>query len=208
MIDRDSYYDQLTGYIHTNPVKAKIVTDPSKYIWSSYNSYIYGSSAYADIDRVRECIGHELKRHKEFVKISDNCEDPAKEVRAGFILGSEEFVNDKLALLHDMVNSKDFSHKRAVKGIIKPEHIIGAVSKHFGISQDEIIKSVKRPMTAKKIAIYLLQLKTGLTNSDIGKMFSMNASAVSKAARNFEKDMLGDPKLSKKVDEIVSTFEV
>lgn len=208
LIDQDSYYDQLVGYIHTNPVTAKMVTDPSKYRWSSYGSYIYGSSAYVDLGRVRECLGHDLKRHKDFVKDPSNCEDPSKEIRAGFLLGDENFIDDKLSRLSEMTKIKDFAYKRVLIVRVSPEKIINSVSAHYGMNIDELIKSVKRPMTAKKAAIYLLQTKAGLTNIEIGNMFNMHASAISKAANNFEKEMLGDKRLANVVREIVSTFEV
>lgn len=39
-ITDDKYLLQVIRYIHNNPVKAKMVKLPEKYIWSSYNEYI------------------------------------------------------------------------------------------------------------------------------------------------------------------------
>ncbi|NPV72564.1 MAG: transposase [Pelotomaculum sp.] len=39
-IESDDYLLASIRYVHNNPVKAKIVTDPSSYKWSSYNLYI------------------------------------------------------------------------------------------------------------------------------------------------------------------------
>lgn len=40
LVQADAYYSELTRYIHLNPVRAKIIDNPQKYLWSSYNSYI------------------------------------------------------------------------------------------------------------------------------------------------------------------------
>ncbi|PXF52054.1 MAG: hypothetical protein C4B57_11550 [Deltaproteobacteria bacterium] len=40
VIDEDSYFQELTRYIHLNPVRAKMVKNPEDYRWSSYNAYV------------------------------------------------------------------------------------------------------------------------------------------------------------------------
>ena len=39
-IEKEGYVLSLTRYIHQNPVKANMVKTASKYLWSSYNSYV------------------------------------------------------------------------------------------------------------------------------------------------------------------------
>jgi len=40
LADEDSYFLELTPYIHLNPIKAKIVDLPQKYKWFSFKGYI------------------------------------------------------------------------------------------------------------------------------------------------------------------------
>ena len=40
IVDKDSYFEVLTKYIHLNPVKARIVNVPEEYKWSSYRGFI------------------------------------------------------------------------------------------------------------------------------------------------------------------------
>lgn len=40
LIDVDSYLLELVRYLHLNPVRAKLVTNPADYNWSGHNSYI------------------------------------------------------------------------------------------------------------------------------------------------------------------------
>lgn len=40
LVDKDSYMAEVSRYIHLNPVRAGIINDPSKYIWSSCRAYV------------------------------------------------------------------------------------------------------------------------------------------------------------------------
>lgn len=42
LVDQDSYSLQLCRYIHLNPVRARLVSDPKDYQWSSYKDYAGG----------------------------------------------------------------------------------------------------------------------------------------------------------------------
>lgn len=40
LCDKDAYLVELVRYIHLNPVRAKVVTDPEKYLWTSHLGYL------------------------------------------------------------------------------------------------------------------------------------------------------------------------
>lgn len=210
LVEADSYFSKRTRYIHLNPVRAKIVDSPEKYPWSSYNAYIAkGPGDFIDKNRVKELMAMDICEYREFVLGGiRNPSNPFKNVDAGFMLGGVNFIRDKLNLLQREVETKDFAYKRAVRNIIAPQKIIDTVAGYFKLEPQYLLKSYKRPMTAKKIALYLLRRKTGLTNAQIGELFNMKFSAVSKAALTFEKEMAADKSLVKAVDWVSSKFEV
>ena len=41
LVDVDSYFLELSRYLHLNPVRARMVTKPEDYPYSSYRSYIF-----------------------------------------------------------------------------------------------------------------------------------------------------------------------
>src|SRR5574338_834157 len=45
LCDRDSYLMELIRYLHLNPVRAKLISDPARYRWSSHGDYLRGKSA-------------------------------------------------------------------------------------------------------------------------------------------------------------------
>ena len=40
LVKEDTYFLQTSRYIHLNPVKARMVTHPEEYLWSSYQTVI------------------------------------------------------------------------------------------------------------------------------------------------------------------------
>lgn len=209
LVEEDAYFAELTRYIHTNPVRAKIVVNPAEYRWSSYTAYIHSEKdGLVDVDRAKQFLAMNLKQYREFVEDVKDYPNPFKNVYAGFILGGVKFIKDKLNQLQADVESKDFAYKRAVKNRIEPEAIIDAVADYFKISSHDLRYLSKRPLTAKQAAIYLIRRRTGLTNAQIGVLFGMKHSAVSMAALSFETKIIKDKKLKSAVDKINWKFEV
>ena len=70
LVDKDSYMQELTRYIHLNPTRAKMVSNPEEYSWSSYNNYIKRntSSEYLEVDFTLSYFGGSKKRYKDFVE--------------------------------------------------------------------------------------------------------------------------------------------
>lgn len=210
LVEADSYFAELTRYIHLNPVRAKIVDSPEEYRWSSYNAYLNNKpSDFIDKDRIRNLLSVDIPEYRQFVLDGIlGAQDPLKGAYAGFILGRAEFIKDKLVQLRAEVESKDFAHKRAIRNIIDPGGVINLVADYFKLDPQEMRQSNKRPMIAKKMAIYLLRQNTGLTNSGIGKLFGMKSAAASKAALSFERKMENDADLRDMVKQITSKVEV
>jgi len=210
IVQQDAYYAELTRYIHLNPVRAGMRDEPGKYRWSSYNDFVKNKpESGVDIDRVKMYLGMDLRRYAGFVKAAGNeYPNPLKNVYAGFILGKAQFIKDKLSRLGNDIKTRDFAHKRALKNMVAPEEIIKTVANHFNTNPEDIRNTRKKNMTAKKAAIYLLRRKTGLTNSQIGELFGMQSSAVSMAAKGFEKKLESAKDLKRGIEGVSLKFDV
>ena len=64
-----------------------------------------------------------------------------------------------------------------------------------------------RPATEKKIAMYLLKRLTALTNNQIGKIFGISFSAVSKAAKDIVRLIEKDADIRKTTEGLISSFK-
>ena len=209
LVDADAYFLELTRYIHLNPVKAKIVTVPEEYPWSSCKGYLNKKGdGLIDKDKIKKCLDMGTADYRSFLLKGIGVEyNPFKDVYAGFLLGRVDFIKDKLKSLKEQIEDKEFSYKKELSAHLNEADIIEAVAKHYRKSPKELIEMKTRPATEKKIAIYLLKRLTALTNKQIGKIFGISFSAVSKAA----KDMIGlidkDVDIRKVVEGLISSFK-
>jgi putative transposase len=96
LIDADEYLKQLSRYIHLNPVRAKMVSNPAEYKWSSYPAFIgkQKKPQLLQTDWLLANFGRnkrEAKRnYKDFVEGADlkAIENPNRQVTEGFILNA------------------------------------------------------------------------------------------------------------------------
>jgi putative transposase len=210
VVDKDHYFLELSRYIHLNPVRDKIVSLPDQYLWSSYRGYIHGKDKYVDLEKVERYLPLSRQSYKRFVLDGiDEGLDPLENVYAGFLLGSPSFIKAQLRHLGNQIKSKEVSHRAEMsRDPITEQAIIKAVARRFKITLESLLKEKSRPMRARQIAIYLLRRYSTLTNREIGEKFGLGHSAVSKAGLHIERLIAHNTGLRRKVEQIISNFEV
>jgi len=85
--------------------------------------------------------------------------------------------------------------------MLDKDKVIEVIAKHFKIKKMEIFSN-KRDNIPKKVAIYTLRMRTDMKIGEIGKIFSLSYSAVSKSYGRFKKELERNKKLRRIVDEI------
>lgn len=101
LVDKDSYAQVLSRYIHLNPVQSRITSTPDEYLLSSYRYYLHPKNrpGFLRIELFLSCFNNKRdngrKAFKEFVEegLSRKIANPFKEVVAGLILGSQDFAH-------------------------------------------------------------------------------------------------------------------
>ncbi|MFH1505104.1 MAG: transposase [Candidatus Omnitrophota bacterium] len=209
VVDKDSYFLELSRYMHLNPVRAKIVKMPEEYQWSSYRGYLKKKGdEYIDKERINIYLNMKSTQYKQFVLDGiDKEHNPFRSVYAGFILGTSKFNKDKLKDLRLQVDSEDVSYRKAISRNINIEDITEVVAKEYGKSAEELYKAKKKPLVEKKIAIYLSKRLTEFTNKEIGDKYMISYSAVSKAAKSVEELMQKNKEIKNKIEKLISHFK-
>ena len=210
VVEGDSYFLELSRYIHLNPVRAKMITDPSGYKWSSYRGYIKKKSdEHIDKEYARRYFDMSVKQYQNFVLEGiNNQKNPFKDIYVGFILGKTKFIKDKLKRLKGQIEGREVSYKKRISGSSDIDSIVRAAAQKYGQKVDDIYKAKRKPLLSKKIALYLSKRLTGLTNREIGEFFGIGHSAVSKAAMDILKLAEKDKVIKKEIEELISHFEV
>ncbi|MGZ8425784.1 MAG: transposase, partial [Candidatus Binatia bacterium] len=91
--DKDEYLLQLIRYIHLNPVRAGMVKEPEKYLYSGHRAYLQGkASETIDPSKVLSVMGGR-GRYRAFVSggMNDGHREEYYEVSDQRFLGAEGF---------------------------------------------------------------------------------------------------------------------
>jgi putative transposase len=180
LIDADAYLKHLSRYIHLNPVRAKMVSTPSEYVWSSHPFFIGDKKApeYLDTEWLLSGFGKNKKAakqsYKEFVEGTDldKIENPGKHIEEGFLLGDIDFVNwVKEAFLSKRQDEKDVPQLKKLKPKISPDTVTSFVRKAYKCNEEDIIVRGRKNNEAREVAIYISRDICGLLGKDLGEYF-------------------------------------
>ena len=102
LCDRDSYLLELVRYIHLNPVRSKMVTDPAEYAWSSHRDYLNGETTNGAamvqsewiLNQLAPTLARARRKYEEFVLggIGAGHRDDFYDVKEQRFLGDDQFV--------------------------------------------------------------------------------------------------------------------
>lgn len=199
VIEADEYAQELSRYMHLNPVRAKMVAKPEEYRWSSYLDYI-GARKRPEWLNISLILNYFGKREERFVKyrtfvealLDSEYDSPFNGVVASTILGSESFVCD-LAEKHVDGKQGDRELPAARKLTAKPSlQAILDAAKDISASS-RIVKNA---------SIFLCHKYSGAGLKEIGEMFGTKESAVSQASRRFMRVMECNKELKKQIEKV------
>lgn len=215
IVDKDTYLIELSRYVHLNPMRAKMVERPELYEWSSYPTYIgkQKEKGWMEYSWVLSKFGRDKntgrRNYREYVEegIEGKIETPLKNLYAQAILGGEEFRKNIRKMLRGQKISDEIVEKKRFLEKRTPEEIIKEVAKAFCINgRETLIKGKNKE--GRKVAIYLIQRYSGLSNREIGNIFGgIHYSSVSKISERLEREMARDKDLYRLVKGIESNVK-
>jgi REP element-mobilizing transposase RayT len=201
LVEINEYAQELSRYIHLNPVRAKMVKTPEEYEWSSYSFYIGKKKPpeWLYRDFILGSFGNRLsiaqKGYRNFVNslTNEKYDSPLDEVVSSTLLGSPGFITSiKDNFLSDKKPDKNLP---ALKNLIeKPaiQDIFDEVESLLG----------EQPTVARNAKMFLCRKYTGEKLKDIGTHFGVGESGVSQVSRRFADKIKEDKKLKRKIARI------
>ncbi len=206
VIDKSSYLQELSRYIHLNPVRAKMVDRPEEYPYSSYNAYI------SDIDELvtstavlsmfHQDIAIAREKYRVFIENSPigEIENPFKNVYGGMILGNPAFIKSTLQRIDgNNLDNQEICHRKALQALHNVDDIITIICKRRGLLREELFSKDRNNL--RKICIYLMKKYAAETNRQIGALFGgMSHLAVAKAYQRIIFDFKTDTSLRKEIE--------
>lgn len=216
LVEKDRYLFPLSRYIHLNPVRAGLAKKPKGYPWSSYKGYIGKEKEedWMEYTWVLSQFSEQRKRaewkYKIYVEegLREEAEDPLKDVYGQVVLGGEEFIERIKGGFRGKSLSAEIIERKKLFEHPSIEQILRQVERVFGVREEELLNKGGRSNMARKVALYLAQRYTGLSNREVGKRLGgIEASGVSKAASRVKEEMVSDKRLSKLVNRLDSSFK-
>jgi hypothetical protein len=204
LVEADEYLQELSRYLHLNPVRAGMVAMPETYKWSSYPAFIGKAKppSWLRRDFVLECYGENITRAQEYYRnfvedlLAKEYSSPLNKTISSTVLGSADFVEQIMKVHFE-------------KETYRPDvPAVRSLNRRFNI--DEIISKTQElfpdSRVGRDVSLHLCHQYTGETLKKIGSRFGLSDSGVAKAGMRLKKQMELDSKLYDKVIEIVSHF--
>lgn len=175
LVERERYLLELARYIVLNPVRAKMVKNPSRYPWSSYPatvgavalpSWISTDWLLSQFAKTRPVA---QRRYAEFVAQGKNLPSPWSELKGQVLLGSEAFVDKMQPLLEGKAELKEipraqrWAHRPGLKSLFSAR--------------------VRQDKAARDAAMRRACLEYGYTMAAIAREAGIHYSTVSKVIK-------------------------
>ena len=196
LIDADSYLQEVSRYIHLNPLRPKgkarkTLAEKKEYLrryqWSSYPTYLSprAGRSLVQVQEILVYFGGDTpegrKQYRDFVKegLTREMENPLERGKGHGIIGSAEFVERmKERFLSGQPRSREVPAIRKVIGQVEPERILEAVAMEFQVSREDLLQRGNRGI-ARPVLMELLYRYGGLNQREIGELLGIDYSSVS-----------------------------
>jgi len=212
LVSEDEYLLALVRYIHKNPVKAGIVDDLKEYIWSSHKGYLSSARKWEWLHKgfIFSMLSSNKKEwRKLYMQLMEDEEDQEVErilerKKWPPVIGPKEFDNKIKNKFYALkINDEVPESKILAPGI---DIIIRSVAAHYNVSQDDILKTQRGVLNEpRNVSVYLMRVLRHDSLKQIGEIFNTKKySSISSIIERMKKQISGDPKFKKKIDNLSS----
>ncbi len=216
LIENDEYLMLLSCYIHRTPLRAGIVKRLADYSWSSYPIYAYGKKSPEWL--LTKPILSLLDTKDKYMAYRKMVQDYSweekriwEDFRHGLFLGSQKFI-DRIKSKYLSENPDvEIPQKRQVLRDTNPEKILKKAAKVLKCDTDDFLQSSRISDSDKlnrDLLIYLLWSMGWYTNQEIGNLFGLGYSSISRRVTIMKLRISKDDKINKKIVKIKSLIKV
>lgn len=210
LVDADSYWLQVSRYVHRNPLEAGVVERSEDYPWSSYRAYLGMEKApsWLFTGAILSVVGRSRARQRYRSYVEEGVDEETAAFfgnsRQAPILGDESFVKRVLA---GRPPASEVPEQRRAGPRPSAEQVLAAVAERFEVGIDSI-RSSRRGRGAlnlpRQAAMYLCQHSAGMPLARIAEAFGLSHYAgVASSIRNFKQRMSEDRPLATQVNTLM-----
>jgi REP element-mobilizing transposase RayT len=199
LCDRDTYFLELSAYIHLNPVRAGLAKNPANYPWSSYPSYLgREKDPIADIDQVLSQFsdrkGAARRKYDQYVRdrLTQGHRDDFYETKDQRFLGGDKYLENVQRHVNETL---PFTYE------IELGEIVTRVGAAFEIPIDLIYSSTRNRQGAwgRALCAYLGTKLGGFKLKEIAEHFNRDPVAIAHGFKKVEQRLSEDKKIGSEV---------
>lgn len=215
LVENDAYLMQLSFYIHNNPLHAGIVKRLISYRWSSYPAYAYNRSHPDWLDKsliFSQFNGENI--HKQYRekshKYSDEHRRIGEDIRHGFIYGSKKFIKRIKDRFITGEPDPAIPQQKSILKAMDPARFLREASRVLQCDLERIKNSPRIRESDKlnrDILLYWLWQKGHYTNSQIGDLFGLTHSSVSRRVAIIRKKIVQEQAFEKQINTFKSLIK-
>jgi putative transposase len=204
LIDADSYLIEVSRYIHLNPVRAKLISRPEQYLWSSYRAYIgLGIPKICIYLEITLSYFKSISNYRKFMEsaISTPDDELIKSIRESSMLGSElfiEYVTENY--IKDQHKIPEIPCHKEFQKLPTIHEIQSTISQYYNIPIEKLKRCHRRTqhnrISPRALAMFLCVNLSGKKVNEIAEYFNVKtASTISHASNTVKKIIQSDLQL-------------
>jgi REP element-mobilizing transposase RayT len=209
LCDKDAYLLELVRYIHLNPVRACMTTNPREYPWSSHRAYLGEEKCeWLDIGLVlsqfANNITHARMLYEEFVmsKLDEGRREDLYRLTDQRILGEEAFV----AKVMD-INKTEITQP-ILRGLCFDLPTLQTlIERELNMDGDTMLKLKRSGVLARRIFCYVARQFGGFKSKEVATYLGKDMATVTQGVRYISQALGEKNCIQNKVNTIVSKIE-
>jgi hypothetical protein len=207
LVEADKYANELSRYIHLNPVRAGMVKTPEEYQWSSYRYYTVERKTPVWLQRdlilsyfdKKPTVAMKIYRNFVHTLIDQEYKNPLAELSHSVILGGREFV--------DSIKGRFLKGKQTDREL----PALNEITNRPGLDQieqavDSLLQADEK--LARQVKLYLCHRYRGKKLREIGKRFGISESGVTQATRRIQLKQKNNKKFGKLITKTAKTLSL
>lgn len=211
LIEKQTYFEEVLRYIVLNPVRARMVTCPADYEWSSYRSTagLCDAPEWLSVDNALAPFGDDRgvarARYKAFVDAAiASADSPWNNLEGQIYLGSDSFIEEMRTRIE--VKPRSHDHPR-VQRELRPAmcEVISAVTEVMGLPRERI--QSRAGGMARSLVAWIGRYESNLTNRQIAAGLRLRSPGhVSDIVAECDRELSRNAMLREAVDRCMSTL--
>ena len=210
IVQNDAYLTQLSCYIHRNPLRAGIVQRLADYRWSSYPIYAYRKKApkWLETGLILSRYGSK-DPHQSYRRKVQNYADEERSLfedfRYGLFFGTNSFANALKERFIKTSPQPELPQQVKLAIAVNAEATLTKLAQAIDCRVDHFRDSLrisKADKMNRDLMLYLLWHSGLYTNQQIGELFGLSYSSVSRRAALARKRIREDATLQRKIQQL------